>query len=133
MSSPGARVLTWRKCSQLAYMSTTGICFHNQHKYPQIPGEYVVVSNRRACLSMSPPPAHKKSCAYHLGFKSIKSLDSDRGMDRCHYAGPFIGISIRSKKLFFHLNKPNNYKKTKMKGGTKLDNKLLLGMNSVAF
>ena len=46
------------------------------------------------------------------------SLDGDRGMDRCHYAVPFKGNSIRSTpELFFHLNETNNFKKAKMKGG----------------
>ena len=45
------------------------------------------LANRRACLSTSP---------YHPVFKIIKSLEGDRGMDRCHYAVPFKGISIRS-------------------------------------
>ena len=40
MSSPGVRVLKWRMRPQLVYVSS--------------PGEYVFVSNRRACLSMSP-------------------------------------------------------------------------------
>ena len=31
-----------------------------------------------------------------LVLKSIKSLDGDLGMDRCHYAVPFKGILIRS-------------------------------------
>ena len=42
VSSPGVRVLNWRMRPQLAYVSS--------------PGEYFFVSNRRACLSMSPPP-----------------------------------------------------------------------------
>ena len=86
VSSPGVRFLNWRMRPQLAYVSS--------------PGEYVFVSNKRACLSMSPPPSSSWVCTqkitYHPGFKSFKSLDGDCGMDRCHYAVPFKGISIRS-------------------------------------
>ena len=48
-------------------------------------------------MQLAPPTlgkAHKKSCP--TMFKSIESLDSDCGMDRCHYAVPFNGISIKS-------------------------------------
>ena len=44
-------------------------------------------------------------------------LDGDRGMDRCHYAVPFKGISIRSTPEIVLISKRNNYKKAKMKGG----------------
>ena len=66
-------------------------------------------------MLLAPPTlgyAHKKSCAYHHVFKSIESLDGDRGMDRCHYAVPFKGIP----EIVLSLNK-TNYKKAKMKGG----------------
>ena len=43
VSIAGVRVFNWRSmCPQLAYMSSLG--------------EYVFISNRRACLSMRPPP-----------------------------------------------------------------------------
>ena len=99
VSSPGMHVFTWRMRPQLAYVSA--------------PGEYVFASNRSACLSNSPSPSWvcaQISCAYHPVFKSIKSLDGDRDMDRCHYAVPFKGISIWSTpEMFFHLNETNNY------------------------
>ena len=75
------RVLTRNACLHLAYVSPLG--------------ERVL--NRR--MQLAPPTlgcAHKKSCSYHHVFKSIESLDGDRGMDRCHYAVPFKGILIRS-------------------------------------
>ena len=112
VSSPGAcSVLNWRMRPQLAYVSSHG--------------EYVVVSNRRVSFIEPPSSAHKKSCAHHPGFKSIKSLDGDRGMDRCHYAVPFKGISIRSI--------PEIVQESEDERPAMLDDKLLYGMNSLAF
>ena len=56
----------------------------------------------------------------------VKSMNDDLVMDRCHYAVPFKGISIRSTpEIVFFSSKltTNNYKKAKMKGGL-LDDKL---------
>ena len=90
MSSTGACVLNWHVRPQLEYASSTGVCV--------LTGEYAFASNRHACLSKSPPHpgyAHKKSCGYHPVFNSIKILDGDCGIDRCHYGVPFKCISIR--------------------------------------
>ena len=78
VSSPGVCVLNWRTCPHLA------ICLRLEQKrmsfnHPDSTWIYAQIS-----------------CAYHPAFKSIKSLDGDRGMDRCHYAVPFKGISTRS-------------------------------------
>ena len=107
VSSPGIRVLTWRMCLRLAYVSSPGIRVLAWHTCPHLASTGVCVLNKRTCPhlanvsspSTSPSPlgyAHKKSCTYHPVFKSNKSLDGDRGMDRCHYALLFKGISIRS-------------------------------------
>ena len=85
-------VLTRNACLHLAYMSPLG--------------ERVL--NRR--MQLAPPTlryAHKKSCAYHHVFKSVESLDGDRGMDRCHYDVPFKGILIRSTPEIVLLSKQN--------------------------
>ena len=100
-SSPGIRVFTWHTCPLLAYVSSPGIRVFNLRMCPQLayvssPGEHVFTSNRRACLSTSPSPSWV--CAQkimHLPSR-VKSLDGDHGMDRCHYAVPFKGISLRS-------------------------------------
>ena len=59
-------ILNWHTCPHLANMSS-----------PRIEAQV---------FQPAPPPlgyAHKISCAYHRVLKSIKSLDGDRGMDRC--------------------------------------------------
>ena len=86
------RVLTRNACLHLAYVSPLGERVLNRH------------------MQIAPPTlgyAHKKSCAYHHGFKSIESLDSDRGMDRCYYAVPFKDILIRSTPEIVLLSKRN--------------------------
>ena len=96
------RVLTRNACFHLAYVSPLGEHVLNQH------------------MQLAPPTlgyAHNKLCAYNHVFKSIESLDGDRGMDRCHYAVPFRGILIRSTPEIVLLSKKINYKKAKMKGG----------------
>ena len=117
VSSSGSRVHTWRMCPHLAYASSTGVLVPTWHTRRQLaylspPGEHVFSSNRRPCLSTS--PSHYWVCAQKIMcllscIKSIKRLDSDRGMDRCYYA--------IHQKVFFHLKQTKNYKKTKMKGG----------------
>ena len=97
------RVLPRNACLHLAYMSPLGKRVHNWR------------------MQLAPPTlgyAYKISCAYHPAYKSIKSLDGDRGMDRCHYAVPFKSISIRSKpEIVLSSKQTNNYKKAKIKGG----------------
>ena len=66
----GIHVFTRNACLHLAYVSPLGECVLNKRK--------------------------KKYCGYHHVFKSVESLDGDRGMDRCNYAVPFKGILIRS-------------------------------------
>ena len=77
----------------------------------------------------APPPlgyAHKISCAYHPVLKSIKSQDSDLGMDRCHYAVPFKGISIRSTPEIVLSSKRNSQlQESEDERRAKLDDKLL--------
>ena len=96
------RVLTWNACLHLAYVSPLGELVLNQR------------------MQLAPPTlgyAHKKTRTYHPVFKSIESLDGDRGMDRCHYAVPFKGILIGSTPEIVLSSKRTNYKKAKMKGG----------------
>ena len=70
VSSPGVHVLTRSKCPHLAYMSSPRIHAH-------------------VFQSTSPTPSWvcaQKLRTYHPVFKSIKSLEGDIVMDRCHYA-----------------------------------------------
>ena len=103
--SVGGEELKWRQLAHYHLMCLQG---------PHYPHRRICVLTRNACLHLayvSPPGervpnrrmqlahptlgyAHKKSCP--TVFKSIESLYSDRGMDRCHYAMPFKGISTRS-------------------------------------
>ena len=102
MSSPGIRVFTRNACIHLAYVFPLGERVLNQ---------------RMQLASPTLGYSHKKLCTYHHIFKSIESLDGDRGMDRCHYAVPFKGILIRSTPEIVLLSKGNNYKKAKKKVG----------------
>ena len=101
------RVLTRNACLHLAYVSSpayvssTGVCILNWHTFPHLANMSSLRIDVDVFQCATPPPpalgyAYKKSCAYHPVFNSIKSLDGDLGMDRCHYAVPFKGISIRS-------------------------------------
>ena len=101
------RVLTRNACLHLAYVSF-GVHVLTCCTCPQLAN--------MSSPSTSPSPSWVYGKNYHPVFQTIKSLDGDRGVDRCHYAVPFKGISITSTPVF-HLNETNNYKKAKMKGG----------------
>ena len=66
-------------------------------------------------------------------FKSIESLDGDRGVDRRHYAVPFKGILIRSTPEIVLSSKQNKLQESEDERRAKLDDKLLQGMNSLVF
>ena len=97
--------LRLRVLSPGVHVSSTGVRMCPQLAYVSSPGEYVFASNMSSpridaqAFQRGPPTLGvyaQKSYAYHPVFKSIKILDGDSGMDRCHYALPFKGISIRS-------------------------------------
>ena len=56
---------------------------------------------------------------------SIKSLDGDCGMDKCHYAVPFKGISIRSTSEIVLSSKRNKLQESEDERRAKVDDKLL--------
>ena len=87
MSSLGVHVVTWQACFHLAYVSSTGVCILTWCTCRHLEN----MSSPRKVLFLA---RSKKKCAYHPVFKSIKSLDGDCSMDRCHYAVAFQGISI---------------------------------------
>ena len=66
-------------------------------------------------------------------FKSIESLDGDRGVDRRHYAVPFKGILIRSTPEIVLSSKQNKLQESEDERRAKQDDKLLQGMNSLVF
>ena len=58
-------------------------------------------------------------------FKSIKSLDGDRGVDRCHYTVPFKGILIRSTPEIVLSSKQNQLQVSEDERRAKQDDKLV--------
>ena len=86
MSSPGIRVLAWCTCPHLAYVSSTGICVLNRRTCPQLAN--------MSSSSTSPSPSWE--CTQKSMRLPRVQVHGDHGMDRCHYAVPFKGISIRS-------------------------------------
>ena len=114
-NSLGIRVLTRNACLHLAYVSPLGEC----------------VLNRRS-------PTHSWVCTQIIMrlpyvFKSIESLDGDRGVDRRHYAVPFKGILIRSTPEIVLSSKINKLQESEDERRAKQDDKLLQGMNSLVF
>ena len=122
-NSLGIRVLTRNACLHLVYVSPLGERVLNPHMQ----------------LAYATSPTHSWACtqiimrAYHHVFKSIESLDGDRGVDRRHYAVPFKGILIRSTPEIVLSSKQNKLQESEDEKRAKQDDKLLQGMNSLVF
>ena len=104
-------VLTRNACLHLAHVSSHGVSVLNFHMRPQLayvssPGEYVVISNRCECLSMSPPLLHTKNHAPTIpGSSPLKAWTLIVVWTDANYAAPFKGISIRSTpEIVLYLN-----------------------------